>query len=379
MIRIYQENGECVMTMGSSLKPANSEAFMQSDIAASLDPIPSLPCPHRTRHRPVVSVSSIDDLQPDDDTSDDVDSVDYSETREFAMAAAMTSLPCALSLSLGTDLLQFVALVCEGRRLIANVQSATAFAAGAVAMTFLIEFVSFVVNSPPPFNGYQLMWLTWLIIPILSTAIAAAPRTSDVMTRIAEKNMKIELTETLPLLLYWSVRFVPSAVLYLLLFTYAMHETFDSGTLFANLYWSRGADTVSGTADFEEALITVQSYLLIVYVIVLCALAQGFLHRFAPISAFRSYMNRAYCFAAAFVVAVQIAFTAIAVTSLSGGPHHFGIDAGSFKWFVFLVVWPLMIPAADALAKRADSRANNFSQRRARQHFDTVLGMHSPK
>ena len=41
MIRIYQENGETVFCLGSSLKTHNTEVFIQADLAACMHPSPN--------------------------------------------------------------------------------------------------------------------------------------------------------------------------------------------------------------------------------------------------------------------------------------------------------------------------------------------------
>lgn len=49
-----------------------------------------------------------------------------------------------------------------------------------------------------------------------------------------------------------------------------------------------------------------------------------------------------------------------------------------FRWYVFLP-WPLLIVITDEMCKMHDRRHRDFNHKKARQHFDTVLGMHSPK
>ena len=61
------------------------------------------------------------------------------ESREFAVSSKITSMPCALPLSSTTDLMQFIALICEGRRLSTNVNQALAFALSAFMSLFLLS------------------------------------------------------------------------------------------------------------------------------------------------------------------------------------------------------------------------------------------------
>ena len=75
-----------------------------------------------------------------------------------------------------------------------------------------------------------------------------------------------------------------------------------------------------------------------------------------------------------FSVVLQILFCIVSVYSVSVP----SVDVVSFRWYVFLA-WPLLIIGMDELCKRHDRARRDFLHKKARQHFDTVLGMHSPK
>lgn len=75
-----------------------------------------------------------------------------------------------------------------------------------------------------------------------------------------------------------------------------------------------------------------------------------------------------------FSVVLQILFCIVSVYSVSVP----AVDVVSFRWYVFLA-WPLLIIGMDELCKRHDRARRDFLHKKARQHFDTVLGMHSPK
>jgi hypothetical protein len=73
-------------------------------------------------------------------------------------------------------------------------------------------------------------------------------------------------------------------------------------------------------------------------------------------------------------VCLQVCFCVISVFSVSTP----AVDVSSFRWYVFLP-WPLLLLALDELCKKHDRARRDFLHKKARQHFDTVLGMHSPK
>lgn len=73
-------------------------------------------------------------------------------------------------------------------------------------------------------------------------------------------------------------------------------------------------------------------------------------------------------------VLLQVSFCVVSVFSVSVP----SVDVVHFRWYLFLA-WPLLILALDELCKRHDRVRRDFLHKKARQHFDTVLGMHSPK
>lgn len=71
---------------------------------------------------------------------------------------------------------------------------------------------------------------------------------------------------------------------------------------------------------------------------------------------------------------LQILFCIVSVYSVSVP----SVNLTDFRWYVFLP-WPLLILLLDEACKAHDRRHRDFNHKKARQHFDTILGMHSPK
>ena len=388
MIRIYQENGESVMCMGSSLKVDNAECFMQADIAASLDPIPSRECQHKTypsseerdreRHRGGSNGGGGGgggDNADRDSAVGDEEEGDYSDSREFAVSSAITSMPCALPLSLTTDLMQFIALICEGRRLSTNFCQVLSFAVQAYVALFILLLVTYIIDTPPLFAGYQLLWLTFLIIPALSFALFFSPRSADVMTRLADKNIDIA-SDSGRHTAYFAMRWLPSMLIYALFFLVFLHSSFDSHLLFDTYYWQSAYSGASLAAvdSYSGVLVEVQAYSQVVYVLALVAHSACMVHRFDSLRRVRPWVSLVWCVVAVSCVAAQVVFAA--VTWAAAG--KVGVST-SWVWYVWLVVWPVWLVTVDELVKAHDRRRREFYHNRARSHFDTVLGMHSPK
>jgi len=61
------------------------------------------------------------------------------------------------------------------------------------------------------------LWLSWVIIPLLSASLLFTERDAFLMQRIARKREDM-LEDRKRFLLYWVVRFGPTSVAYLVLF-----------------------------------------------------------------------------------------------------------------------------------------------------------------
>ena len=388
MIRIYQENGESVMCMGSSLKVDNAECFMQADIAASLDPIPSRECQYKTypssdeRNRERQrggsgggGGSGGDGGDRESAAGEEEENENYSDSREFAVSSAITSMPCALPLSLTTDLMQFIALICEGRRLSTNFSQVLSFAVQAYLALFILLLITYIVDTPPLFTGYQLLWLTFLIIPALSFALFFSPRSADVMTRLADKNIDIA-SDSGRHTAYFVVRWLPSMLIYALFFLVFLHSSFDSHLLFDTYYWQSpySGASLNSVGSYDSVLVEVQAYSQVVYVLALIAHSACMVHRYDSLRRVRPWVNWVWCAVAVSCLAVQVVFAA--VTWAAAG--KVGVSV-SWVWYVWLIVWPVWLVTVDELVKAHDRQRREFYHNRARSHFDTVLGMWSPR
>ena len=381
MIRIYQENGESVMCMGSSLKVENSEAFMQADISVSLDPIPSRECkdktfPSTTAKKKADSLFGLGGDHNSDGVTVEMEEEegDYSDSREFAVSSKITSMPCALPLSSTTDLMQFIALICEGRRLSINVNQSLVFALCSYMALFLLLLLTFIVNTPPLFTGYQILWLVVLIIPILSFSLFFSPRSPDVMTRLADKNIDIAADSSRHVV-YFLVRFVSFVLIYAAFFLVFLHSSYDSSALFSTFYWQSpySAGALSDDPHYIDVLVAVQTYSLCIYVLALIVHSVSFVHRYESLHRLNPLKNRVWVWVAVGCWVCQVLFAMVSVLSVG----RVGVDL-SWYWYIWFV-WPLWIVGVDELIKTHDRGRREFYHNRARSHFDTVLGMWSPK
>ncbi|KAG0019992.1 hypothetical protein BGZ80_004937 [Entomortierella chlamydospora] len=127
MIKIFQDYGEVVCCIGSSLNIENTAAFAKADISVGMEPI-------RMGSSP--------------------------ESRSaFSLGAKINSLPCGLSMHSETSLYALTQVVREARRLLNSQRQGVVFMiASFMSISFLL-LVSYCFLLPSAMTGYQILWL----------------------------------------------------------------------------------------------------------------------------------------------------------------------------------------------------------------------------
>jgi len=118
----------------------------------------------------------------------------------------------------------------------------------------------------------------------------------------------------------------------------------------------------------------------VVLVFIFILLSMGFISRFFSIRKLNPFKNKLWIMASITVILLQIIFCLISFYGFKTNSGHSipVMNTTEFRWYIFLL-WPLLIIFLDELCKNHDRTRRDFYHRKARQHFDTVLGMHSPK
>lgn len=355
MIKIYQENGETVFCMGSSLR-LNHNVFLQADIAASLEPLPSMECKHSEWNGKV----------------SDEKYQSYDSAFEYAFAQILTSLPCVFPLHTSTDLRQFTVLICEGRRLLRSWSQAMWFGLAGYLCVFLILLVDRVLDLPRIMAGYHVLWLVWVVIPLLAASILATPRESVVMRQVSAKNQK-PYENFCRYAWYFAVRFLPTVAIQLGFFWWYLNDMVPLDHIGVPF------DLEQKSLAWQRIYYCVQLMSMWDLVFILTIHSMGFVHR--SLSAWKAnpLKNKAWVAAALFVIVVQGLWTVLGIW----GEHLPEAELDhliSLFWLkAFVVAWALLVWGVDELVKSADDKWFSLHQRRTRQHFETVLGMHSPK
>ena len=101
VVHVSIDLGECVLCMGSACKVSNTAAFMQADIACSLDPAPEQECmyrrgaiftPSQARTHAMMDSWEGEKFGESPKGTRATDEPVYANTREFAFSEAITAL-----------------------------------------------------------------------------------------------------------------------------------------------------------------------------------------------------------------------------------------------------------------------------------------------
>lgn len=125
----------------------------------------------------------------------------------LAVGASLCSLPCGLFMQYETSLYAVTQLIRDARRLLGCVRMGFSFyTAGCMSMS-LMMLLSFCLLLPPIFTGYQILWVLWVILPILSMSMLFTPHEDGIMLLMPGKNIE-HLTDFWRFMCYFILRFI---------------------------------------------------------------------------------------------------------------------------------------------------------------------------
>ncbi|KYR02932.1 putative transmembrane protein [Tieghemostelium lacteum] len=392
MIKILQENGEVVCCIGSALNYENTNIFCQSDLAFSLEPavtrclgVPlskSDPKPLLTS-RNFFETKEITHHLPMNSSHIDTKRVPSEYPSTHSLCTDITSLPCSLIFHRRTDFNEILKFFHVGRQLLTNTRQCLLFILSAsmslVLMTFLggilaLSMTDDRVIGEVPLTGLQLMWLEFIIIPILGFSLLATPEDPNLMKTLSPKNNS-EFKHIPTFARYIAIRLVPSILLTTFFFLWSLHSL--TGVSWANIFggnlseWSDHRSSI----PYSHALLVSQNIMMFAFVYYLCITSISFIHHTQSIRTFNPLNNHIWVLLVLLSLGLQVAFSFVSLKVIDG-IHlltHIGIEL-----YIILFCWAIMVILLDEFVKRLYKKWFDDLQLELRLEFDTKLGMHSP-
>lgn len=164
MLRIMRDYGEMVCVVGSAMRRASPALFDEADLAISIaaaEPVPA-------------TLTTVPQF------ADPV----------LRFGAELNSLSCALTLPHAARTHILLKLIEVSRQSLENLAMCLSLLAGSQAAAAVVVIAASVVSLPPVFTTVHVLWVSWVLVPMLSLAVLAAPADGTLMSdkRIPPKN-----------------------------------------------------------------------------------------------------------------------------------------------------------------------------------------------
>ncbi|KAI9484564.1 hypothetical protein BDB00DRAFT_854740 [Zychaea mexicana] len=349
MIRIFQEYGEVVCCIGNALNAKNTESFALADMSIAMEPMHT-----RAQTKGRLSLSG---RQP-----------------PLAVGASLVSLPCGLFMQYETSLYAVTQMIRDARRLMSCIRMGFAFYVGTCMSLTLMQILCSCMLLPSPITGYQILWIMWIILPILSLSMLFTPHDDNIMLLMPGKNIE-HLTGLVRFMVYFLLRFLPLIIICIIIYT--MTLIYSLGIPASQAFGGLGSSDRGGwlhwTREEQWAVLYAQNLMLISFVWCLAWMSPSFLHRTFSLYHSIPFKNKVWVGAFFIVIALQFVFCAV---SLVHGPFQLA----SIPWYVYFLglIWPVIAVPVQELVKMHDDKEFTRFQKRSKLEFSTKLGMHSP-
>ena len=365
MINIMQDNGEVVLCMGNPWVCDNLPLFSRAEIGLSLLPSPedTCACLHDKTH---IMADPSDDHWPS----------------PLDLMAAINSYTCDISLSREADVSLQAVVTCS-RHLLGCMQRLLLFGFGCSLSVAIVLLISHIFFLPPPLSGGHVYWLVLIVIPVLSLSLLSTHLDPTITKQMPDRRNKITTKERSLLLLYFMATYLPSAVVFIIVFAAMLTDlcnlvaSNDCHSILGNTNYTApsNSNTVGWLTTNRRGLVLAQDCTCLLFTLTFLALSLRFVHRTEPFWRLWKYVSWQYITTFIMLAVLQVVYCVISqvvqysIWSISQVPVY--------VWILF-VIWPLAQVMIQELLKSCDRRRYVKTQRRLRLSFETKLGMNSP-
>ncbi|XP_026818266.1 transmembrane protein 94 isoform X1 [Rhopalosiphum maidis] len=369
MISIMQQYGEVVCVLGSSPNAENIGIFMQADASLAIEPIYPQVCQR---------ISIMQQPSPID-----------APISPVGLSELLNSLPCCLSLN-RQDPLPVYHLIMEGRYLMQGIWNCVQFWTSCMVSLSFLQLLAIALVLPPILSVGQILWLTCIVVPLLSVSLVGGPTDPEVMQKPTGKN-QCSITSELSYYVMWfyGLKFLPVVINMVLLFIWSLSQACDliistannNSTIEIQKCWYVYPDPKEtewgGWSKFEPSIISVQRLMLLFLVMHYVTVSLSFVHRDYLLWKRTIHLNKPYLFTSLFIILVQWAYT-IHYEYFDSIENNISISKLSMLTFIIGFVSLFLVFIVNEIVHWQEIRLNVRYQKRARLDFGTKLGMNSP-
>ncbi|XP_029633294.1 transmembrane protein 94 isoform X2 [Octopus sinensis] len=365
MIKIMQEYGEVVLCVGSSLNVKNTGIFLQADCGLAIEPLYPQLCrnePQNVELKPV-----------------------HTHLTPLHLASSLMSSPCPL-LFRNYENISLIQLIAEARNHVLSMGNCFQFMLCCHLSLSLVQVMATLFLLPPPISGHQILWLIFIVVPLLSLGLMGNPVDPRNMTLATAKNCDhINKQMLLHFMLSFIFRFVPPVTVALISFALILYFICDrvEGICYPfdlnpedKAIWSTWYE--ENSAGFTAAQNIVLIQLVLYFVASLEVFISGsFVHRSEHVWKEPPYTNSLWAIIVITILAFQVTFFLCDIAIYEGFSRAWLSYVHPAIW-VILLIWPIVTLAFSELVKHYEIKLNVRYQKRAHLAFETKLGMNSP-
>ncbi|KAI9500663.1 hypothetical protein BX070DRAFT_237251 [Coemansia spiralis] len=399
MIKIFQDYGDVVCCIGSALKDSNTLTFAATDLAVGIEPIP-----HFNRvfyggaqgitapvSQSTTRLSSNDDpaaaevaeasavalrsavLSGHDATNDGSISTSGALVTQYALGAALTCIPCPLFLQHDTSLYMLMQVISEARRLVSCVQQAAILLLCSCLVLVAINFVTALCLLPPALTGYMLLWILWIVVPLLGITLLFTPHDENIMSTMPLKNHS-HVSDISRFAIYVVIRMLPPIVITVFVYVITLARLLDDSPKLGQISSVFGRkDWMSLSSNNQWALLGAQTYAMTAFVFHCVCISSTLMYRTRSWIEFVPFRNVAWIFGS--VVSLLLTFVFSALLLVFGDA-----SVSRAPWYTYVIAFagPVVLLPLQELCKLHDKKRWTRLQKLAKLEFKTKLGLHSP-
>lgn len=175
MIKIMQEFEEVVCVIGSMANDSNIPIFLQADASISIDPI----YPHACINEPIRPADTFTNQE-----------LPKNFTTPTDLANTLTSLPCSLSMPRQNAII-FYQLIMTSRDYMLKMRNIFQFFLSSCLSLSLAQMISSMLFLPPLLSPGIVLWLSFIVIPLLSVSLMGVQSDPNVMNVATGKKLHL--------------------------------------------------------------------------------------------------------------------------------------------------------------------------------------------
>lgn len=371
MIEIMQENEEVVCVIGSMANESNIQIFLQADASIGIDPM----YPHMCITSPIFPSDQLSFEQLPDNFLSPTD-----------LSNLLIALPCSLTMSRQNAII-FYQLIMIARDYTMRMRNIFQFFLSSCLSLSLAQMITSLVFLPPLLSPGIVLWLSLIVIPILSVSLMSAQIDSNVMNVATGKKLHLNKETIVYFFLCYIIKFTPSILICIIMFAIIIGTSCGQtnvGSLTFGPCWM--FSDVKANGDIRTDIMwsshlligqTISSFFFVVYLVII---SMGFVHRNHLLWQRNPLRNLCWISTSILLLICHICVCIIEILIYVPEAEIIINFVQSIPIYIWIIgsIWPFLLITINLYTKRREIRMFSRQQRRARLEFGTKLGMNSP-